>query len=236
MKTISQSLLRDMLSQDGYCAHYLNLVYNSNYKTELSNAMLMGLVFEQAILGSTRDGEHVELPRLKSGEKSADEKRLDGTIEFAKSVLAANEIIFTATQLHIENGLLHGHPDAVGTYHGMNYTFDLKWTGMSFDQWERELKYSSIRDHFAIQARHYQSLMDDPMPFMFLVFGDNWARFFEVPFDGRAIEHHKEVAAEALDVFNSMEYTPTSDSRLCFECRLAWVCDKRNQTIQIETL
>lgn len=235
MNTISQSLLRDMMSEAGYCGHYLNEVYNNGYRTPPTDAMLQGLVFEQAILGATARGEMYEIPKLKSGEKSKAERDLDEVIAYARQVLAANEIVFDEVQPARERAHLSGHIDALGTYHGQPYIFDLKFTGMAYSQWERELKWGNISAHFTLQARQYQAIVG-PLPFMFIVFGRGWCRLFELPYDQDAVEHHSEIAAEALETFNAMDYRPTTDSRLCFECRLADVCKVKNININIEQL
>ncbi len=236
MKTISQSLIRDMLKPEGYCGHYLNEVYNNGFRTEPTAAMIDGLVFEQAILGATARGEHWEIPKLKNGDKSKREQDLDMVIAFAREVLKMNEIVIETAQPHIEAGNRSGHIDALGTYHGQAYIFDLKYTGMAYKTYDREIKFSDVTANYRLQALQYQSLIESQLPFMFLVFGDGWCRFFEFLYEQSAVEHHKEVASEALETFNEMDYRPTSDSRLCFTCPMASVCKVRNTIIQIEPL
>jgi hypothetical protein len=239
MKTISQSLIRDMLSPKGYCGYYLNEVYNNGFRTEPTPAMLQGLVFEQEILGSTRDGEHVEMPKSmakgKEGSILKAEIELFRIIRYAKSILEANEILFTDHQIHMINENRHGHIDAVGTYHGQPYIFDLKFTGMAYSSWQKEYQFGNTSANFRLQGLHYQSI-SEPLPFMFLVFGDGWSRFMELPYEADDIEHHCEVATEALDTFNEMDYRPTTDSRLCFECPMSETCPVKNSQIQIEQL
>jgi len=92
MKTISQSLINEMLRQQGYCGHYLNEVYNNGFSPDPSDAMMDGLYFEQGVIGSTRDHTPMELPKLKSGEKSKRERDLDDLIKWTSLVLAKNEI------------------------------------------------------------------------------------------------------------------------------------------------
>lgn len=242
MKTkISQSLIRDMLSEDGYCGHYLNEVYNNGFSAPPTDAMVNGLFFEQEILGATaRPGEVIELPKSKAkgreGQKLQRELDLEKHVEFAKMILKENKIVFENVQVNIERQHLSGHIDAVGTYNGIPYLFDLKYTGMSYDQWDRELKWGNISGHFTLQARQYQALIDKPLPFMFLVFGSDWCRFFQINYSEADILHHVDIAAEALETFNSMDYRSTEDSRLCFQCWMRDVCKVRNHEIQIEEL
>ena len=237
MKTISQSLIRDMLKPEGYCGHYLNKVYNEGFRTQPSDAMVNGLFFEQAILGRTRDGELIELPKSKTnGAKLKRETDLEQDIEFAKKVLELNKIQFDNCQFLRETSFMHGHLDAAGTFNNVKYLFDLKYTGMSFDQWERELKWSDISAHFKLQAMHYQAIYGDALPFMFLLFGSNWCRFFEIKYNPEAVAHHTDVALEALETFNTMDYRATTDSRLCFDCPMKYVCEVRNWTIEIESI
>lgn len=236
MKTISQSLIRDMLKPEGYCGHYLNEVYNNGFRTEPTASMIDGLVFEQAILGATAYGEHWEIQKLKNGDKSKREQDLDLVINFAREILAANEIVIERAQVHLTTANRTGHIDALGTYHGQPYIFDLKYSGMAYATYEREVKFSNLTANYRLQALQYQSLINSQLPFMFLVFGEGWCRFFEVPYDEQAVEHHKEVASEALETFNVMDYRPTGDSRLCFACPMAAACKVRNTQIQVEQL
>jgi hypothetical protein len=237
MKTISQSLIRDMLKPEGFCGYYLNEVYNEGFRTSPTEAMVNGLFFEQDILGRTRDGELVELPKSKTnGAKLKREIDLEFDIKFARSVLEKNKILFDEKQVYYETPFMHGHLDAVGTYTGKRYIFDLKWTGMSFDQWEREWKWSDISAHFKLQARQYQAIYPDALPFMFLVFGSDWCRFFEIAYEPEEVAHHTDIAAEALKTFNTLDFRATTDSRLCFDCRLKNICPVRNWDINIEEI
>ena len=127
MNTISQSLIRDMLKAEGYCGHYLNEVYNNGYRCEPTPSMIDGLVFEQHILGATaRPDEHYEIPKLKNGSASKREEDLMAVVAWAKGILIANEINFESVQEYIATDGRSGHIDAVGTYHGQPYVFDLK--------------------------------------------------------------------------------------------------------------
>lgn len=237
MKThISQSLIRDMLNPRGYCGHYLNRVYNEGWKTEPTDSMTDGLYFEYNILGATAFGEVPTIPKSKTnGATLKRELDLLRVIEQAKAILKANVIEFDRVQEHMTFEDRSGHIDALGTYHDKPYIFDLKYTGMTYGSYEREMKYSDLSANYLLQARQYQSLLE-PLPFMFLVFGDGWCRFFEVPYDADAVEHHKQVATEALETFNAMEYRPTGDSRLCFECRMKDACTVRNWEVTVENL
>lgn len=235
MRTISQSLIRDMLNPAGYCGHYLNQVYNEGWKPAPTDAMIDGLFFEFNVLGATAYGEVPEIPKSKTnGAKLKRELDLERVIAQAREIIKANRIEVISVQLHVEQDDRHGHIDAAGTFRGVPYLFDLKYTGMTWGGYDRELKYSDLSGNYTVQARHYQSLR--PLPFMFLVFGDGWARFFEVPYDQDAVEHHKAVATEALATFNTIDPRPTQDSRLCFACRMREDCTVKNRIIQVEQL
>ena len=122
MKTIPQSLIRDMLKPEGYCGHYLNEVYNNGFKTEPTDDMVNGLFFEYSILGATARGEIPEIPKSKAKGKEGQilKREIDllKIIEYAKGVLKANEIVIEQAQVHMTVDDRSGHIDAVGTYHG----------------------------------------------------------------------------------------------------------------------
>lgn len=236
MQTISYSLLKDLTRAEGYCGYYLDKIYNQDERIDLTDAMIDGLVFEQNVLGQTARGEVYEIPKLKSGGISKRESDIMETVEFARDYLKANEIEFTIIQDHLTHDDRSGHIDAIGSYRGRGYMFDVKYTGMSYRTWDKELKWSDIIDRFTLQARHYQSLYKIQYPFMFLVFGPDWCRFFEVPYDAELIASHCEMATDALDTFNALDPRPTSDARLCFPCPLRSKCDKVNMKIVLEPL
>ena len=236
METISYSLLKDLTRAEGYCGYYLDLIYNQDHRIEITDAMVDGLVFEQYILGKTARGEVYEIPRLKSGAVSKRETDLMEAVKFALDYLKANEIEFNIVQDAQVHDDRSGHVDEIGTYRGRGYMFDVKYTGMSFRTWDKELKWSDVIDRFTLQARHYQSLYKTKYPFMFLVFGPDWCRFFEVPYDAEMIASHCAMATDALETFNAMDPRPTSDARLCFTCGLRSQCDRVNKKIVLEPL
>lgn len=240
MKTISQSLLNELLNPDGYCGYYLDLVFNQNLRDEPTDAMVNGLFFEQEVIGSTRDGLPVEIPKNTRVGKdgtyiSQREKDLLIDIAYAKKIFNENNIKVDQIQIAKTTEDRHGHIDFIGTIDKRKSLFDLKWTGMSYTTWEREYKYGNTKSRFLIQARHYQSLFDEKLPFIFLIFGSGWCRFFKLEYDELEINHHKEVATFGLETFNTMEYRPTNDSKLCFNCRLRNRCEKVNNIISLET-
>jgi len=96
--------------------------------------------------------------------------------------LAKNEIKIQNIQPFIERENRHGHIDFIGTYKERKTIFDLKYTGMTFKTWAKEIKYGDTIDRFIIQAKHYQSLFEEKMPFMFVVFGDQWLNVLDFDF------------------------------------------------------
>lgn len=237
MKTISQSLINDLTNPNGYCGYYLDLVYNKNVKTEPTDAMINGLFFEQELIGKTRSGEKIEIPKSKTtGKPLKRETDLLQDIKYAEMILQKNSITFdpATVQQRIEKDDRHGHIDCMGTAGNEEAIFDIKWTGMAFNQWEREFKWGDFKRRAITQSRHYQTLIDKKLPFIFLVFGSGWCRFFKVDYDEATLEHHKELATYSLELFRNMDYRPTKDAKLCFECRLRHVCDKINNKIELE--
>lgn len=238
MKHISHSLIWDLIKEGGYCGHYLNLKYNENHRTTPTESMMKGLLFELELLGQTRDGTDIELPKKKNGDPYKWELDVLEDVEYAKMILEKNNIKIHpgSVQEYKEKDNRSGHIDCLGTIVNRDYIIDVKWTGMAFGTWEREWKFGDIKNRFKLQAKQYQSLYDEMMPFVFLIFGHGWCRFIKIEYNEMEIEHHKEVAAQGLKVFNNMEFRPTNDSKLCFACQLRGECEHVNHQIEMEEI
>lgn len=234
-KTITQSLIKDMIGE--YCNYYLKLKYIDNIETEPTKAMMDGLAFETKLIGSSRGGAF-EYPKLKNGGISKAEKEIDEVVILAKKVLKNLNIKIVDVQVTKTKDDRSGTIDAIIEVNKKRAIADVKYTGLSFAQYEKELTWSPLASNYKLQARQYQSLFDEYYQFIFLVFSaKGWARVFVVDNNKDEIDEHKNLATLKLKEFNNLDLEqPTTDSNICNICKLNNVCKKRNYTPKIEFL
>ena len=233
MKT-TQSLIKDILPED-FCPHYIHLKYSVGLRTEPTESMENGLFFESELLGSARGGKF-ELPKNKQGKPYKRELDILENVDYAKGKMKALEIVIEHVQPHLSNEDRSGHFDALGTIKGTSAIFDVKWTGMSQQQYERELKYGTLIDDYRTQARHYQSI-DPNKDFYFLVFGkSNWCKVMRFHYNADAVTHHVETKSDVATVKfeNLKDYEIKPDYKQCEGCRLREQCEKREHLPNIE--
>ncbi len=224
MKYISQSLLKDL--QGEYCEYYIKLKYIDDVQTEPTAAMKGGLAFESKLLGSARGGVY-EYPKLKNGGVSKAEKDIDEVVLFAKKVFKEMNIEIDAVQVEKQLNNRIGHIDAESTVNKRKFILDVKFTGLSYAQFQKELQWSNLAAGYQTQAKQYQSLYDEPMAFVFAVFSSKmWTRFFEVPYDGESIIEHKNLCTYKLSEFNNLSFKPSGDANKCAVCPLNNICEK----------
>ena len=157
-------------------------------------------------------------------------------VDYAKGKMKALEIVIEHVQPHLSNEDRSGHFDALGTIKGTPAIFDVKWTGMSQQQFEREMKYGTLIDDYRTQSRHYQSI-DPNKDFYFLVFGkSNWCKVMRFTWNSDAVMHHVETKSDVATVKfeNLKDYEIKPDYKQCEGCRLREQCKLRENTPRIE--
>ena len=233
MKT-SQSLIKDILPED-FCPHYIHLKYKVGLRTEPTEAMENGLFFESELLGSARGGKF-ELPKNKQGKPYKRELDILENVEYAKAKMDKLKIEIEHVQPHLANEDRAGHFDALGTINVVPAIFDVKWTGMSQQQYAREMKYGTLIEEYRTQARHYQSI-DPNKDFYFLIFGkSNWCKVIRFAWNSEAVAHHVETKSDIAQVkFENLEdYETNPEYSKCEGCRLREQCKLRQHTPNIE--
>ena len=230
---ISQSLIKDVKQFN--CSELIKLKYQNFTETEPTKAMMSGLYFESELIGSARGGKF-EYPLLKNGKKSKAQTDIDVVIKKAKEVFKAMNIEVSKVQYQPKREFIIGAIDFIGTIESVKAIFDVKYTGLSFEQYERELKYSPLRENLEIQASHYQKMLEEEeLDFYFLVFSEKgWHRVFKQSYS----QEVNEIATERIiDTMQKLEVLETQkDNRICAKCRLNDVCTKQVLTAKIEEL
>ena len=224
---VSQSLIKDILPVD-FCSHFIHLRYVEGSKTAPSTAMENGLFFESELLGSARGGKF-ELPRKKNGEPYKRETDLLENVEYAKAIFEELNVKIDEVQPYKEKDGRSGHLDAKGSVKGNKAIIDVKWTGESRVRWWSTF-HKMWKEHFNIQSRHYQSLMDDELDFYFFIFGaSNWCEVIHIKYDKEAVIHHIEnvsdIAKYKFENLQDYEFTATFNK--CNECKLNKICQKK---------
>ena len=144
---LSQSIAKS-LDNDYLCPRYYYL-YNLTgmYQEPASEAMMKGQRFEWLAVNSpNREGQIPELPKLKNGNKSTDELRIEEQALVFKEVLphynmkvvlpeGADNPSAAVNWEHGEDVLLTGIFDAVILWDGVPAIMDLKLTGSLVSRW-----------------------------------------------------------------------------------------------------
>ena len=144
---LSQSIAKS-LDNDYLCPRYYYL-YNLTgmYQEPASEAMMKGQRFEWLAVNSpNREGQIPELPKLKNGNKSTDELRIEEQALVFKEVLphynmkivlpeGADNPSAAVNWEHGEDVLLTGIFDAVILWDGVPAIMDLKLTGSLISRW-----------------------------------------------------------------------------------------------------
>jgi hypothetical protein len=134
---ISQSLIKAFT--DDACPAYINAVYiEKTAKTIPGLSMVMGSYFEHLALGAGHAHDETpvtDLPRLKSGEKSVAQQRIEAQAEKFKEICKERPIVIDEKQLEIvlpynDDFELAGTLDFVGKIDNIEQValFDLKLT------------------------------------------------------------------------------------------------------------
>jgi hypothetical protein len=189
MLKISQTLIKDVLPNDA-CGRYVRYRHIDKLPTEQSDLMLYGNYFEHHLIGSTRDGKVPEIPTLKRGGLSEDQKKLDELIIYAKKVCGSIglDIENGERQVALEAEGLQGHLDLISNDIqdlARKAIYDIKWTATKYDdRWNGWADFESMHDA-KIQASQYIMLYKlcrgSYVPYYFIVFGKGfWCRIIKV--------------------------------------------------------
>jgi len=235
MINISQSLMNLVL--DAQCCPYaVKLNYVDRLKSETTELMLRGHVFEYKLLGkSSSDKEIPELPRLMKGGLSQPEKDIDLLVQIARAAMTNMGVDFETAQMQVK--ILNdkgesGHLDMVANFKGRKGIHDVKYTETKYDdRWngwaDLELKPDSKR-----QARHYIKLWhdihDEWLPYYFWVFGKSgWIRLIKCTVTEESIDMHEEeikVTRDLLKRFEREGWKPLPSYEKCKACYMIEHC------------
>lgn len=217
--------------------------------TEPSLLMLKGRYFEHHLIGGTVDGEVPELPKLKNGNKSADEKNLDELIEFAKKILQENNIDLSDIQLQVR--LEYESMSGVIDFIGKDFTnpsrlalYDLKYTETRVDDRWNGFADIDNRPDLKFQAIHYIRLAKEVlgiwMPYYFLIFGKSmWAKIIKVVATEQGVERHNMAVISMKERLNKMieeGFKPKPSLNRCQSCEFNHICEDRSFKTEIETI
>lgn len=218
-------------------------------KTGPSELMLKGRYFEYHLIGDTADGEIPELPKLKNGSKSADEKALDELLEFAKEVLTANNINFESgqKQVRMEHDGMSGVVDYIGPDFKDNTRlalYDLKYTETrEDDRWNGWADLDN-RPDAKFQALHYIRLAKESLgvwlPYYFIIFGKSkWAKIIKVVATEIAIANHSIAVNNMKNLLKEMEknnYPAKPSLQNCFKCEFKDFCSEKSYKSEVEVI
>jgi len=230
---ISQSAIKDFYKED-FCKIKWEHIYVKGYRSRPTEAMLNGLVFEELVIGSSRDGEVHLLPRLKNGGVSKREADLIRLSEFAKNTMKDLEIKLLEVQPKWETDTLIGHPDALITYKGELAIMDLKYTAVREDEsckWNpyawSDLEYKDFRQALHYVEMYYQN-HGQYLPFFYLVFGKSgWVKFISIDITKSSIEDYNMLLKTFVKDLEQFEAKPIKNYSICRKCTIE--CDKRTE-------
>lgn len=218
-------------------------------KTEPSELMLKGRYFEHHLIGGTVDGEIPELPKLKNGSKSADEKALDELLIFAKEVLNANGIDFESGQKQVR--FEHDGMSGVVDYIGLDFLnkdrmalYDLKYTETKEDdRWNGwgDIEY---KPDAKFQAIHYIRLAYEEfkvwMPYYFVIFGKSkWVKVIKIVATESSIANHSvavNASKQRLIELEASGWKPTPILQKCIKCPFNSICSDKSLKSEVEVV
>lgn len=232
---ISQSLMNMVL--DAQCCPYaVKLNYVDKLKSETTELMLRGHVFEYKLIGkSTSDKEIPELPKLQKGGLSQAEKDIDVLVEIAKAAMVKLGVDFKNSQVQVrletkngESGLL----DMVTTVGGRKSIVDVKYTETKYDDRWNGWADLETRPESKRQARHYIKLWHDLfgewLPYYFFVFGKSgWMRVLKCTLTSESLEVHEEEIQATRDLLKRFEkegWKPLPSYEKCRDCYMMAHC------------
>ena len=255
---LSQSLIKK-LDDDYLCPRYYYLYHLSGaYREPSSEAMVKGQRFEYLAVNSrNREGEIPEIPKLKNGQKSTDELRIEAQAEVFKEVLPhyGMSIVLPEGQdnpsasisYRLDDVNLTGILDAVILWNGVPAIMDLKLTASLVSRWGPNGK-PGWGDYFNmdhIQAYLYMFLVEKifkrKMRFVYALFEygpDPKFKFLEIkdsPLRRQEMLRRVEDAKEKLRAFAAQQYPRQGHYLQCVKCVERDTCPARKLVPEIET-
>lgn len=219
------------------CKHYFKLIYVDGHETQPSDAQLLGQVFEYKLTGQTTlHGVTPELPKLKNGGASADERMLDERVEAVREVLKHHNIVVKETGSALKAEGITGHLDAVVEVNGQHAIMDVKFTETKED--DKWYGWADLDKLDLLQPATYVELGKHAwgkyLPFYYLVVGKTWMRLIKVVLTTEDIAEMKSRFNAVRSALKAETFEPTPTWKNCKGCRLADVCQHAVKMPEIE--
>ena len=237
---ISQSALKDFYNPS-VCRILWNEKYVNGYRTEPTDAMRTGLVFESKLLSKSRDGQVWEFPKLKSGEPSKAETELNIIVEKAKELFTHFEINPIEIQPEWETEDLLAHPDLVcSSVLAPKAIVDIKYCGYADN--DRFSPWFDLEKVDKLQSVHYvyihYLIYNEWVPFFYMVFFKNGGvRLIDVKLTVSAIDDHKLLLEKFREDVTKLDNNNIEISfSQCVRCPLNSSCVKKVLVPQVEEL
>jgi hypothetical protein len=228
---ISQSALRDFYNP-ACCRLFWQEKYLNGFKTEPTDAMKAGLVFESKLLTKSRDGQVWDYPKLKSGEPSKAETDLNLLVDKAKELFTHLQIDPLEIQPVWEVTDLLAHPDLVcSSVLAPKAIVDVKYCG--YNDNDRFSPWFDLEKVDTLQAVHYtymyNLLYNEWVPFFYFVFFKNGGvRLFDVKLTVSAVDAHKALLNQfRQDVAKLNTESVATTFSQCVRCPLYSTCGIR---------
>jgi|GEM_PF-4470362 hypothetical protein len=237
---ITQSTLKDFYNP-AYCRILWKAKYLEGFLMEPTDAMRASLVFENKLLGNSRNGVVSEYPKLKNGELSKLETDINVLVEQAKQVFNHLQIQPLEVQPLWETGDLLAHPDLVcSSTLAPKAIVDI--TFCDYADSDRFNGWSDLQKIDTMQAVHHcyvhYLMFNEWVPFFFFIFFKNGGvKVVDTKITVQAIDNHKVMLdqfrkdIEKLDV-NGIE----SSFSQCIRCPMNITCSQRVLAPKVEEL
>jgi CRISPR/Cas system-associated exonuclease Cas4 (RecB family) len=216
------------------CKHYWKLIYIDGNETPPSDAQLLGQVFEYKLTGQkTLHGQTPELPKLKNGGASADERMIDERVEATKAFLEHHGIVLRNGSVFIKDGIT-GHIDAESEVNGKPAIIDIKFTETKEDdKWHG---WGDMDKIDLLQPATYVWGMGTPYRrFYYLIVGKTWLRLVQVLLTQADLEDMHTRFAAVREAIAQADFSPTPTWKNCKSCKLADICQHSVKFPEIET-
>lgn len=203
-----------------------------------TESMLRGLVFEDHVIGGTRDGDKPEFKKtLKGGYYKKDQDVLD-MAKGAKFYLEKIGLKVTEVQPEWVFNDIVAHPDFLGEFHNSQHfevyddpliIGDIKWTDTKItDRWHGWDNFAQ-RPDLHIQPVHYvwtyYQVYDKILPFYYFIFGQSgWIRFYSVRIQQDTLLAHINSIAMFREKMKTFFPEPANDFNKCRACIFQDTC------------
>ena len=235
-KYISQSLIKDIQN-----AERCNLRTKKNYidgiRTTPSALMLKGLFFEDRLIGSTRGGDKIELPKGKNGNTLKSEVDLLELVAESEKVMLNMEVEPIEVQPSWQWEDLTGHPDLIANFNGSKCIIDIKYTETKEDDRWHGWGDPESMDH--LQAMFYtylhKQLFEKYIPFYYFVFGKSgWVKVIQIKIEEGSMDIFEQQLNIARRDIREFKPTPIGKYNVCRKCDLFDTCESATKVPEIE--